>query len=134
MTPRLKVRFRDAYATYQTNVGQGLQEAGQVVEAVIDTIVTQAIAANAVPANTARNSTADKIDALYTSFRDHRAALGGARSFARTYRNIASHPAATPQQAAEKLRQCKAGFLEALRVTTELRRSMQQLGYQVRIV
>ncbi len=43
-------------------------------------------------------------------------ALGGARSFARTYKNIASHPAATPQQAAEKLRLRKAGFLEALRI------------------
>jgi hypothetical protein len=136
MTQRLKIRFRDAYATYQTNVGQGLQEAGQVVEAVIDTIVAQAIAAKVIPANTAGRNTAEKIDDLSPTptFRNHRAALGGARSFARAYRNIASHPAATPQQAAQKLRQCKAGFLEALRIATELRSSMQQLGYQVRIV
>ena len=133
---RLKVSFKQAYATYQTNVGQGLQEAGQVVEAMIDSIVVQAIAANVVPAGTAGKSTADKIDDLYptTAFKPHRAALGGARSFAREYRNVASHPARTPREAAEKLRKCKAGFLEALRIAGELREAMQKLGYQVRIV
>ena len=136
MNGRLRVSFRQAYATYQTNVGQGLQEAGQVVEAVIDSIVAQAIAASVVPPNTAGKSTADKIDDLYSTptFKHYRAALGGARSFAREYRNVASHPAKTPHQAADKLRKCRAGFLEALRIASELREAMQRLGYQVRIV
>jgi hypothetical protein len=134
MTSRLKVSFKQAYATYQTNVGQGLQEASQVVEAMIHSMVVQAIAANVIPAGTAKKDTADKIDDLYSAFLHHRAALGAARSFAREYRNVASHPAKTPRQAAEKLRKCKAGFLEALRVASELREAMQRLGYQVRIV
>ncbi len=136
LTQRLRVSFRAAFTTYQTNIGQGLQEAGQIVEALINSIVAQAVNANVVPPNTAGKGTADKIDDLYPTptFRNHRAALGGARSFVRTYRNIASHPAATPQQAAERIRRCKAGFLDALRNAAELKTAMHQLGYQVRIV
>ena len=55
LTPKLKVGFRTAYATYQTNVGQGLQEAGQIVEALIDSITEQAISAAVVPPRTGRS-------------------------------------------------------------------------------
>jgi hypothetical protein len=129
----LKVKFRAAYATYQANVGQGLQEAGQIVEALIHCIAAQAESAGVVPVGTSAKRTADVIDDLYPTgaFHNYRAALGGARSFARTYRNIASHPATTASQAAEKFRRCKTGFLEALRIATELRTVIRNLGYRV---
>jgi hypothetical protein len=134
-TPRLKVRFRGAYATYQVSVGQGLQEAGQIVEGLVKCICEQAEAANVVPANTCDKSTATIIDVLYptNAFHNHRAELGGARHFARTYRNIASHPARTAAEAAQKIRRCKQGFIDALHVATELRAVIQSLGYRVYI-
>jgi hypothetical protein len=133
LTPRLKVSFRAAYATYEADVGQGLQAAGQIVEALVKCIGIQAEAAQTVAANISNRDTAVIIDALYAAgpFHNHRAALGGARNFARTYRNIASHPARTPAEAAEKIRGCKAGFFEALRLTRELRAVIQHLGYRV---
>jgi hypothetical protein len=137
LTPRLKVKFKDAYATYQTNVGQGLQEAGQIVEELLGSIATQAEAAGAVPSGTcAKISTADKIDDLYSAgaFHNYRAALGGARSFVKTYRNVASHPPRTAKEAVAKIRKCKDGFFEALRIAGELRAVIQQKGYQVRVV
>lgn len=136
LTPRLRVKFRAAYATYQTNIGQGLQEAGQIIEALISSIATQAVSANVVTPATATKTTAGMIDDLYPTgtFHNHRATLGAARDFARTYRNVSSHPAQTPQQAAEKIRRCRSGFLDALRIAGELRATIQALGYQVRVV
>jgi hypothetical protein len=136
LTPRLRVKFRTAYATYQTNVGQGLQEAGQIIEALITCIATQAEAANVVGPGTSRKAAAGIIDDLYQTgaFHNHRAALGGARNFARTYRNASSHPARTPNEAAEKIRKCKTGFFDSLRIAGELRLMIQDLGYIVRIV
>jgi hypothetical protein len=133
LTPRLKVAFRDAWATYETNIGQGLQAAGQIIEALVKCISEQAEAAKFVPLNTTRRSTASIIDALYAApkFKKFRATLGGARSFVRAYRNIASHPATTPQLAAAKIKSCKAGFLEALRLARDLRSAIQELGFHV---
>jgi len=133
LTPSLKVRFRAAHATYETDVGQGLQAAGQIIEALIKCIAVQAEAAGLVNQNTSNRDAADIIDRLWDArpFHPHRAVLGGLRSFVRTYRNTASHPARTPQEAIEKIRNCKAGFLEALRLARELRAIIQALGYRV---
>jgi|ERR1041385_3967137 hypothetical protein len=133
LTPRLKVKFKSAYATYLTNTGQGLQEVGQIVEALVKRICMQAESANHVPSNTSKNDTASMIDTLYQTprFQNHRAALGGARSFVKTYRNTASHPAVTAKQAATKIRKCRAGFLEAIRIADELRSVSQSLGYRI---
>jgi hypothetical protein len=135
-TLRLKVRFRSAYATYQTNVGQGLQDAGQIIEGLVQCICEQAESAGIVAPNTCKKTTAGIIDELYpaTVFHNHRAALGGARHFARTYRNSASHPARNAAQAAERIRRCKQGFIDALRIATELRDVIQALGYRVYIL
>jgi hypothetical protein len=88
-----------------------------------------------VAANTSSRSTAAIIDELYqtSAFQNHRAALGGARSFAKSYRNVASHPAKTAKEAADKVRKCRTGFLESLKVSGELRAAMQTLGYRVNI-
>jgi hypothetical protein len=136
LTPTLKIKFRAAHATYQTNIGQGLQEAGQIIEALIASITNQAVAKGVVSAATGNKATAGKIDDLYqtNAFQNHRATLGGARDFARTYRNSSSHPAQTLQQATEKIRRCKSGFVDALRIAGELRSTMQAMGYQIRIV
>jgi hypothetical protein len=133
LPPTLKVRIRNAHATYETDIGQGLQAAGQIIEALIRCICRQAEAANLVAQNTSNRDAAIVIDALWDAqpFHRHRAALGAARSFVRTYRNTASHPARTPQESAEKIRICKAGFFEALRVARELRAVIQALNNRV---
>ncbi|MGH7032409.1 MAG: hypothetical protein ACREFL_01605, partial [Stellaceae bacterium] len=118
-----------------TNVGQGLQEAGQIIEALVVCIARQAEARGVVPVGTSGQNTASTIDNLYptNAFHNHRAALGGVRNFAKTYRNIASHPAESPKQVAAKIRKCKAGFFEALRVAEELQTVIHGLGYHVNI-
>lgn len=136
LTSPVKVKFKAAYTTYQTDVGQGLQAAGQIIEALITCIAKQAEAAGVVGAGTSTLSVAGMIDALYptNAFHNHRAALGGARDFTKTYRNISSHPATTPKEAANKLRKCRSGFFDALRIASELQSVINALGYRVRIV
>jgi hypothetical protein len=133
LNSRLKVKFRGSYTTYQTNIVQGLQEAAQIIEALVNCIATQAEAAGRVAAGTSRRDAADIIDILYNTptFHNYRAALGGARSFFREYRNPPSHPARTPKEAADKIRKCKAGLFEALRMAGELRLIIQRVGYRV---
>ncbi|TLZ44533.1 MAG: hypothetical protein E6K21_19325 [Gammaproteobacteria bacterium] len=135
LNQRLKIKFRGAYSTYQTNVVQGLQEGAQVIEALVNCIATQAQGAGIVPASTSKKDAADIIDILYATpmFHPYRAALGGARSFFREYRNPPSHPPRTPNEAAVTLRKCKAGLFEALRMAAELRRVIQLVGYRVSI-
>jgi hypothetical protein len=130
---RLKVKFRGAYSTYQTNIVQGLQEAAQIIEALVNCLASQAEAAGKIPAGTSRRDAADIIDTLYATpmFNNYRAALGGARSFFRAYRNPPSHPARTPKEVVEKIRKCKTGLIEAIRMAGELRSLIQKVGYRV---
>lgn len=132
---RLKIRFRGAYSTYQTNVLQGLQEAAQVIEALVICLAAQAQRAGKAPPNTSKKDAAEIIDVLYVTpmFQPYRATLGGARSFFREYRNPPSHPPRTPSEAAATLRKCKAGLFEALRMASELQRVIQNAGYRVSI-
>lgn len=132
---KLKVQLREAYATYQTDPEQGLQQAAKIVEALISCICTQAETAGVIAAGTSRATAAAIVDVLYNNntpqFSHHRAVWGAARSFLREYRNPPSHPAKSAKAAAEQFRKCKAGFFEALRMTAELRTVIQALGYKV---
>lgn len=91
LTPNIKVRFRSAHTIYQTNEGQGLQEAGQIVEAIINSMAKESVRASICGTSILKKTAAGTIDALYAlkDFKDHRAALGGARNFVKEYRNIA---------------------------------------------
>jgi len=133
LNARLKVKFRSAYSTYQTNIVQGLQEAAQIIEALVICIAQQAETSGRISTGTSRGDAADIIDVLYANaaFRNFRAALGGARSFLREYRNPPSHPARTPKDEADKIRTCKTGLFEALRMAGELRSVIQKAGYRV---
>jgi hypothetical protein len=133
LTPTLKVKFREAYSTYQTDTEQGLQQAAKIVEGLVLCISTQAEKDNKIPPGTSRRDAAVIVDILYSTstFENYRAALGGVRNFLRTYRNPPSHAARTAKAAAEKIRMCKAGFSEALRMAGELRSLIQRVGYRV---
>lgn len=131
----LKVKFKAAHTTYLTNVGQGLQEAGQLVEALICSIAKQAAKAGTVGNNILKKPLADMIDELYQNpiFINHRAALGDARGFIKEFRNVASHAPKSAKQAAQKIRNCRTGFLDSIAVSRKLFIAMHQLGYSVKI-
>lgn len=135
LNQKLKVLFRAAHTTYLTNEGQGLQQAGQIVEGLVNSIAKQAVKAGIIPNGVLTQPLADQIDALYQTndFKNHRAALGGARDFVKDFRNVASHAPKTAQAAADKIRKCKTGFLDAVGIATKLRAVMQAFGYKAHI-
>lgn len=135
LTPTLRVSFKSAHATYLTNIVQGLQQAGQIVEAIITSIATEANVRSVITDAELNGKLADKIDSLYEkpTFKNHRAALGGAREFTRDCRNIASHAPKNARDAADTARKCKAGFLDAVNVASNLRTVCQAMGYKIRI-
>lgn len=122
LSPTLKRRFRNAHDTYRTNIGQGLQEAGQTVEALITTIADQCVVKGWATAPILRLSAAMMIDALWAlpQLQNYHAQLGGARNFVANYRNVASHPQRTVAQFLAKIEGCKSGFLEGIRIAGEL--------------
>jgi hypothetical protein len=135
LTATLKVGFRGAYKTYLTNIGQGLQQAGQIVEAIVNCIAAQAVKNGVIPASAARGSVADTIDALYdtTRFKNLRGELGAARGFVKEFRNAASHPAKSAKQATERMRKCKTGFNEAIETASKLRKICNSMNYTLRV-
>jgi hypothetical protein len=122
LSPRLKVAFKDAFDTYQTNVGQGLQKGGQIVEAIVMSLADASVKAGLISKAALGKTAADAIDGLYAldHFKDSRAELGGARAFAKNYRNSVSHPSKTARQAMEKINMCRQGFVEAIATAKSL--------------
>jgi hypothetical protein len=135
LTPKLKVYFRGAHKTYLANTGQGLQQAGQIVEAIVQAMAKQAVKKNQLPASSLRGPLADLIDALYQeqSLRAYRAELGAARSFIKEFRNTASHPAKSAKQAAEIMKKCRRGFIEAVDTSQKLLKISSPMGYTLTI-
>ncbi|MBV9769110.1 MAG: hypothetical protein JOZ32_06030 [Bryobacterales bacterium] len=135
LTPQIKVAFRSAYDVYLANEGQGLQDAGQIVEGLVACLAAYAVKNNVIPAGALGGSLADRIDALYgtNKFKPHRAALGGTRDFIREFRNTASHPPTTAKQAAEKIRKCRKGFLDAVGCASKLRAVAKAVHCPIRI-
>ena len=131
----LKVKFKQALDTYLTNEGQGLQESGQIVEALVNSIAKQAVKRGTVPTTAIKNKLADTIDELYaqSAFKSHRAALGSARGFVKEFRNTASHAPQSAIAAANKIKNCRKGFLDAIAMARNLRTVMQALGFKVKI-
>jgi hypothetical protein len=133
LTSKLKVGFRSAHITFRVDAGQGLQKAGQMIEALVDNITEAAVRSGMTVSG---RDAADKIDSLYglKDFAHHRAALGGAREFMKKYRNVASHPSKTPRQAVEKLRGCRSGFLDAIAMARNLTDVAKAKHFRLNIV
>lgn len=131
----IKIAFYSAYETYRTKEVQGLQEAGQIVEAMILCLVKCAVKGAILPATMLTANLAVCIDTLYhrTEFASHRAALGRARAFVGEYRNIASHPPKSAKKAAERIHQCKEGFLDAINNAERIMSICQSMNYKMSI-
>lgn len=136
VSAKLKNKFRLVRETYQTNVGQGLQEAGQVVEAVVKSLADGAASKGWVPAGIRSKSAAEMIDELYqaSQFQNYRAALGGARNFLKDFRNIASHPERTSRQLLEKIKSCRSGVCDAIKTSHELMQVARACRLRIRVV
>jgi hypothetical protein len=135
LTPSLKVKFRSAHTIYQTNEGQGLQEAGQLVEAMINSIAKESVRTGICGPSIKAKMAAATIDVLYplNDFKDHRAALGGARNFVKEYRNVASHAPRSAKQAMEKIRRCRQGFIESIHIAKKLHGVMKSKHFRMTI-
>lgn len=113
-----------AYDLYRTDAKQGLQHAGQVVEALTHLIGSHAEKSGWLNSYKSNITAAKILDALYSAtdknLVDQRACFGGARQFIKVDRNSSSHPAKSARQARENVASVKEGFENALRVCTEL--------------
>lgn len=133
LSAKLKIAFRAAHETFSVTPGQGLQEAGQIVEAIVDSMAVGAKKKGKLSAGALAGTAADRIDALWEAMKPQRAALGGARAFLKTYRNIASHPARSAKEAMKKINGCRDGFFRAIEVAKDLSRAMSTLGYHLKL-
>ena len=135
LSPQLKVAFKAAYEVYKTNETQGLQDAGQVVEAILREIADKAVKKGNLASAPPNRPLANRIDDMYgaQSLASHRAALGGAREFVQEFRNTVSHPAKTAKEAAEKIRKCRTGFLDAIGIAVKLRALAKAKGYAIKV-
>lgn len=130
---KLKNKLRAAHTVYLGDSGQGLQKAGQVVEALINALVTESVRLKYVSNGIMRDPTADALDKLWQlkPFENHRAALGGARDFMREFRNMASHPPRSKKAALERINKARDGFLAAIRVSRNLESTAKKLKMRV---
>jgi hypothetical protein len=142
LSPKLKVHFKSAHATFQTNVGQGLQEAGQIVEAMIVGLAIESAKMQFVGNGIRRKNPSSIIDELFKledtanrvkDFVQHRAALGGARDFAHEFRNVVSHPSKNATQAISKINKCREGFISSIRIVKNLQNVAQAKGMKLKI-
>jgi hypothetical protein len=126
----LKVLVRAAYQTFRINPVQGVQEAGQIVEGLVNSMARQTATEAKLKI---RKGLADQIDEMYPNdyYKDQRAALGAARGNARYYRNPTSHAPKTAKAAAQRMRQSREGFLSAVKDTVLLAEAMRALKCRV---
>jgi hypothetical protein len=126
----LKVLLRTAYQTFRVNPVQGVQDAGQIVEGLVNSLAKQTAAKAQI--NPVKGL-ANLIDLMYTNafYKDQRAALGAARGNAKFYRNPTSHAPRSARDAAGRIRQSREGFLSALKDIALLADAMKSLGCKV---
>ena len=131
----IKVKLGKAYDVYKTRSYQGLQDAAQVVEALVFGFANSANKNGWI--KSVKGDAADALDDLYNStekkLQSQRAAIGLARGFVRYHRNISSHPPKTRKKAAELTKSCRKGFLQALEVCNTLVPSIRACGVQIRL-
>jgi hypothetical protein len=132
---KLKVLGRKAFGVYKEQSYQGVQDIGQVIEALIFSFAAGAEKKGWI--TKVRKNAADVIDDLYESkekaLHDQRAAIGHARAFMKKYRNASSHPPKTAAAAADLIKRCREGFLTATDVIADLNAAIRACGLTARL-
>lgn len=133
----IRVKFSAAYDVYRTNPYQGLQDVSQVIEALSIGFAKDCHKKGWIT-STGSGSAASALDALYGSTErivtDQRAAIGGARDYIKSFRNPASHPPKNMSQVAERIQECREGFLNTTRVADNLCEAIHKCGLRVRLL
>jgi hypothetical protein len=129
-----RMLFKEAHNVYRTGIVAGLQQAGQIVEGLIRSFAAAAAKDGLIAPPAPDAALATVLDALSVpnALKAHTAAFGEARGFIKNYRNASSHPAASAKQAAERIRKCRATFLEAVTVATHLQKSAAAKDYKLK--
>jgi hypothetical protein len=113
-----RVLFRAAFDTYISSEVQGLQQASQIIEAIIRGYHSAAAKHGLVKPPAPAASAASLVDDLYASPKCIRARnlFGGLRAYLDEYRNVSSHPTNTAKAATTRIKKCRRGILEACRL------------------
>lgn len=130
LPPPLRTRLRTAYDTYRVNPVKGVQDAGEVVEGLVNSIARQTAATAGLTSTDLGKSLADLIDVMYPNehYKNQRAALGAARANAKYYRNPTSHSPKSLGAAVERMQHAREGFISALKDTQLLTEAMKGLN------
>jgi hypothetical protein len=135
MKGQIKVAVADAYTTYCTNAEQGVQQSAQIIENLITLMAEKCVVNNML--TRVETSAAKNIDALYScatqKITDYRAVWGDARSFMKFSRNAFSHAPTTQAEAAERMKNCKKGFLDSLDLINKLTSAITGCGFKVKL-
>lgn len=132
----VRTKMVRAYDVYRTSSYQGLQDAAQVIEAIVFGFANDAMKKGWIPK--VRNDVADVLDDLYFAseqkIKSQRAAIGSARGFIKYYRNVSSHPPKTSDQAADRIKKCRHGFLTAFQVADAMTKAVRSCGLNVKLM
>lgn len=137
VSPDVKAAFLRSFDVYRTDENQGVQLAGQIVEALIHFLASKCHESGVLPKYRTSDTAASVIDGLYSSTHKtliaQRACFGGARQFMKLERNASSHPSKSRKVADAKATTLRDGFLAALRVAAELCKARKALGLRGKI-
>ena len=135
LNSQIRRAFNAAFGVYQGNPSSGLQRAGQIVEGLVNCLAERAVKNNLLLRSVLGSPSANIIDQLYAlgHFSNHRAALGGARDFMKEYRNVTSHAPKSAKQAAERDRNCRGGFIEAIKLSIKLQNVARAVNYPIKL-
>lgn len=132
--PNLRRALADALDVYRRKQPQGVQDAGQIVEAYIRDIAAGYVKLSLITGRQAKAKISEVIDTLYGLPQSAaiRATLGAARNFVHTYRNPTSHAPATKREALNRIRSSRAAFLDACHTSRDLLRAARSMGIKLR--
>ena len=135
LTAGVKLAFRNAHDSFTTNVGQGVQEAGQIIEAIIRQLHAHAVKQSLTKQMGPTAAAASLTDALYniSLYSSYRGVIGGVRQFIEDYRNLSSHPQRSGRDAIVKIKKCRTGFLHAIELANGLRRICKRESCRLRL-
>jgi hypothetical protein len=130
----IRVKFKNAFDLYRTNSNQGLQDTGQLVESLIYCMASNAHKKGWI-SKPDKMVAAAMVDQMYAAkeLNNYRAALGAARNFLKSYRNMASHPPKSYKAAAEKIKLMRSGFVDSLNTTVALCSALKELHFTIRV-
>lgn len=127
LMPRLQRSFLSAHSTYSTSLVPGLQEASQIIEAMIRLIAKKLITPSPSPTQ-ALGTIVDQLQNINGLPAANRTCFRDARAYVDKYRNLSSHPSRSAKEAKDRMMICRTGFLASVHLSKCLLDIMRQNG------